>query len=265
MNDTRVGVVGEPSETIVQAVDNTSATLVEDPFSDPTFVIAVGEAALYSLIPDAPAPVLPVETGTPGLNPVSRENVPEVLSNLLDEPQLHSRIQSQPQPQSQSQSQPQTHTRSRFSSRSQLTVTHPVIGIDRPDGMVYALIDVLLLTSEQARISEYTVMTGDEPIASIRADGIVVATPAGSHGYAHDAGGPYIAPETAVGSVVPIAPFSVTHNHWVLSLSDIRLTIERDDAAVELLVDGRSVGTVPYTDTLRLEPVSAIETIRTNK
>lgn len=263
MNDTRVGVVGESSETIVQAVDDASATLVEDPFSDPTFVIAVGEVALYSLIPDVPAPILPVETGTPGLNPVSRENVPAVLSNLLDEPQLHSRIQSQPQ--SQSQSQTHTKARSRFSSRSQLTVTHPVIGIERPDEMVYSLIDVLLLTSEQARISEYTVMTGDEPIASVRADGIVVATPAGSHGYAHDAGGPYIAPETAVGSVVPIAPFSVTHNHWVLSLSDIRLTIERDDAAVELLVDGRSVGTVPYTDTLRLKPVSAIETIRTNK
>lgn len=249
MNDTRVGVVGEPIGTIAQAIDGAGGEpLIDDPFSDPAFVIAIGESALHSLVPETPVPVLPVETGTPGLYPITREQIPQTLSILLDDGGLEHRSQSP----SQSQSQ----------SRSQQTITHPIVGIDRPDGRVHALMDVTLVTAEPARISEYTVAAGCEQVGSVRADGIVVATPAGSHGYAHDAGGPSVAPETDVGAVIPIAPFSITGDQWVLSLSDIRLTIERDDAAVELLVDGLSAGTVPCGETIRLQPVAAIETIR---
>lgn len=251
MNDTRVGVVGGPVGTIAQAVDDAGGTpLVDDPLSDPVCVIAAGESALYSLVPDVSVPVLPVETETPGLDPITREDLPQALSMLLDAVQHQSGTESS--------------TRSQLKSTHSTTHihTHPVVGIDRPDGRMHALMDVTLVTAEPARISEYTVMAGTERVMSVRADGIVVATPAGSHGYAHDAGGPYIAPETGVGAVIPIAPFSTTGNQRVLSLSDIRLTIERDEASVELLVDGRSAGTVPYSDTLCLEPVATIETIR---
>lgn len=251
MTDTRVGVVGDPVGTIAQAVDDAGGEpLVDDPLSDPAYVIAAGESALYSLIPDVSVPVLPVETGTPGLDPIAQEILPQSLAMLLDE-QHH---QSYP---NERQSQSDSHTHS-----PPQRVTHPVVGIDRSDGRVHALMDVTLVTAEPARISEYTVMAGTERVMSVRADGIVVATPAGSHGYSHDAGGPCIAPETDVGAVIPIAPFSTTGNQTVLPLSDIRLTIERDDASVELLVDGHSTGTVPYSDTLCLKPVATIETIR---
>lgn len=253
MTDPRVGVVGDAIEPIVTAVESTGGTpLVDDPLeqgADPAFVIAVGNTALRSLVPEPPAPILPVETDTPGLDPLSRDQVQTALSPLLD-------LFSSDRDRTRSPSETALH---------QLTVSHPVLGIDRPDGRVHALADVTLVTAEPARISEYTVVVTNserqQRVMSVRADGIVVATPAGSHGYAHAAGGPRLAAETGVGAVVPIAPFSINADHWVVSLSDIRLTVDRDDAAVELRVDGHQTGTVSPTETLRLQPVTTIETI----
>jgi NAD+ kinase len=255
MNGTRVGVFGESVGTIAEAVEAAGGeALVDDPRSDPAFVIAVGESSLYSLVPDPPAPVLPVavEHGIDSINPC---DISEVIPALLDESQTL--LQSQPASQSQSR------------SKSYSIVTHPILAIERDsmdDGeSVYALMDVTLVTSEPARISEYTVASGNEHVTSVRSDGIVVATPAGSHGYAHDTGGPRIAPETDVGAVVPIAPFAISGDYWVLSLSDIRLTVERDNTPVDLFVDGCRVGTVSPEHTLTLYPVATLETIRVHE
>jgi NAD+ kinase len=254
MNATRVGVFGESVGTIAEAIEAAGGeALVDNPHSDPAFVIAVGESSLYSLVPDAPAPVLPVAAG-PGVDSISPEDISEIIPTLLDE----SQTLSQSQPASQSQSQSQSYS----------LVTHPILGIEWDsvdEGSVYALMDVTLVTAEPARISEYTVASGDEHVTSVRADGIVVATPAGSHGYAHDAGGPRIAPETNVGAVVPIAPFAISGDYWVLSLADIRLTVERDNAPVDLFVDGCRVGTVSPEETLTLHPAATVETIRVHE
>lgn len=252
MTDPRVGVVGDATEPIVTAVESAGGTPLADhraeQNADPAFVIAVGDTALRSLIPDPPAPILPVETETPGLRPLSTDRLRTELPGLLS---VFSADQDRSGP---ANVNPQ-----------ELTVPHPVVGIDRPDGRVHALTDVTLVTVEPARISEYTVVATHsgrrQQLTSVRADGVVVATPAGSHGYAHNAGGPRIAAETGVGAVVPIAPFSIETDHWVVSLSDIRLTVDRDDAAVELRVDGHQVGTVSPDETLRLQPVTTIETI----
>jgi NAD+ kinase len=254
MNGTRVGVFGESVGTIAEAIEAAGGeALVDDPRSDPAFVIAVGESSLHSLVPDPPAPVLPVAVGH-GVDSINPDDVSEVIPTLLDE----SQTLSQSQPTSQSQSRSQSYS----------LVSHPILGIERDSvdvGSVYALMDVTLVTAEPARISEYTVASGDEHVTNARADGIVVATPAGSHGYAHDAGGPRIAPETDVGAVVPIAPFAISGDYWVLSLSDIRLTVERDNTPVDLFVDGYRVGTVAPEEPLTLHPVATLETIQVHE
>ncbi len=253
MIDTRVGIVGDAVEPIANAVESAGGVpLVDDGAeqrdADPAFVIAVGDKALRSLLPDSSAPILPVETGISGLDSLASNRVRTELPGLLD---LFSSEQCGG---SATGADPQ-----------QFTVTRPVLGVDRPDGRVHALRDVTLVTAEPARISEYTVVAGTAPsprqVTSVRADGVVVATPTGSHGYAHDAGGPRLAAETGVGAVVPIAPFSIDADHWVIPLSDIRLTVDRDDASVELRLDGRQAGSVSSTETLRLRPVTTIETI----
>jgi NAD+ kinase len=110
------------------------------------------------------------------------------------------------------------------------------------DGTTYrALADVMAVTAEPARISEYGIHTTVEGAArtvdTVRADGIVVATPRGSHGYARDARGATLAPDADTVSVVPIAPFRIDRAHWGLR-PPVTLTVERDDSAVTLIVDG---------------------------
>ncbi len=122
----------------------------------------------------------------------------------------------------------------------------PLVAVETTDESVHALFDVALSTAAAATISEFSLDSPahDSPIARFRADGVAVTTPAGSRGYAHAAGGPVVVHGSDVLTVVPISPFATDPDHWVLPLSRLSLTVERDDADVELLVDGRVVGTV---------------------
>ena len=81
---------------------------------------------------------------------------------------------------------------------------------------------------------------------------MTVTTPAGSRGYAHAAGGPIVAPGSDVLAVVPISPFATDPDHWVLPLAELSLTVERDDADVELLADGQVIETVEPKSAVRL-------------
>lgn len=129
----------------------------------------------------------------------------------------------------------------------QYTVTErPLVAVETDGGIAHALSDVTLATAAAATISEFSLDRPNRstPIARFRADGVVVTTPAGSRGYAHAAGGPIVAAGSDVLTAVPISPFATDPDHWVVPLADLSLTVERDDADVELLVDGRTVETV---------------------
>lgn len=139
---------------------------------------------------------------------------------------------------------------------------HPLVRAVTPDGDDRALFDVALQTVAPASISEFSLdvpssryPTEDgetERVARFRADGIVVATPIGSRGYARAAGGPVVVPGIEVVSVVPVAPFATDPDHWVVPLSALALTVERDEVDVELSVDGRPIGTVTARSTVEL-------------
>ncbi|MFB6304823.1 MAG: hypothetical protein ABEH47_06630 [Haloferacaceae archaeon] len=113
---------------------------------------------------------------------------------------------------------------------------HPVLAVAVAGQSVgRALMDVSLVTSDPARISEYGVHARGERIEAVRADGMTVATPVGSAGYARAAGGPLVAPGTGV-AVVPIAPFTTNPVVRVLEPT-LALTVERDERPVSLVLD----------------------------
>ena len=103
-----------------------------------------------------------------------------------------------------------------------------------------AVFDTTLITSEPARISEYGVSVGRQEHVTFRADGVVVATPVGSHGYGRAAGGPQLAFGTGV-TVVPIAPFATIADTWVLK-PPLSVSVERDDP-VTVFADTTEVAT----------------------
>lgn len=115
-----------------------------------------------------------------------------------------------------------------------------------------AAFDVTLVTAEAARISEYSIRADGDRVDTVRADGVVIATPAGSHGYARRVGAPVLTSSTGV-TVAWIAPFRSDPNQWVLQPSTLSVTVERDDAAVDLLVDDRALRTVGTEDSVVVE------------
>ncbi|MEM4780933.1 MAG: ATP-NAD kinase [Halalkalicoccus sp.] len=125
-----------------------------------------------------------------------------------------------------------------------------------------AFMDVALVTSEPARISEYAVDHDDERVAAFRADGVVVATPAGSRGYAGAAGGPTLAASADALSVVPIAPFHTQSARWILDTSPLTLSVLRDEGAVSLLIDDTEYGSVGPDQRVRLARHGTIRTLR---
>lgn len=135
------------------------------------------------------------------------------------------------------------------------TNSHVVLGVsvdgtsERP-----VLRDVSLVTEEPARISEFAIESAVlGAIDDVRADGVVVATPAGSHGYASAGDGPILAPGTGV-AVVPVAPFQIEPQRWVLPAAELSIQVCRDEAAVSIVVDGHETATVGGDATVALRP-----------
>ena len=116
-----------------------------------------------------------------------------------------------------------------------------------------ALFDVVLVTDEPATICEYSIRTANERVASVRADGVVVATPAGSYGYASAAGGPILETGTGVVTVVPIAAFVTDADHWVLDADGVELGVEREQP-VAVVADGEHVESIGHGDEVELTP-----------
>lgn len=221
----RVGVVdgGDVEDAVAAAGADPVAGAGTD--ADVAAFVAVGERAVCELARDCPAaPILPVDAGG-GFRSVPATAVETAVRRLF--------------------------------AGEWDALAHPVVDVA---GRARAVADAALLTEGPARISEYEVRAGGSRVATVRADGVVVALPAGSGGYARAAGGPVVAPGTDVVAVVPVSPFTTDPDHWVLPLERVALTVARDEAAVELLADDRRVGGVEPGVTLALSRTGTART-----
>jgi NAD+ kinase len=79
-----------------------------------------------------------------------------------------------------------------------------------------ALNDVVLSRGQTASMIELRIHAGAELVASIRADGVIVASPTGSTAYALSAGGPILHPSIAGWLLVPIASHTLSNRPIVL-------------------------------------------------
>lgn len=233
-----IGVVGadRPAERVAAAFDDAGLDAVETPAESAgsgTFEVlaAVGEAALIDLVgAGVETPVLPVghHEGLPSVDP---DAAVEAIEQFLDD-------------------------RDRTRENPLLAVTADGASTET------AAFDVILVRSEPGRISEYSLAAGAAR-SRFRADGVVAATPAGSHGYARAAGGPRLEPDADAVAVVPVAAFGLGAPTWVLDpAAGLELRVERDEGDVSLLVDGRERERLSGPSTVVLEPGGTLETVR---
>ncbi|WP_411965729.1 ATP-NAD kinase [Haloferax sp. YSMS24] len=216
----RFTVVGD--ESLGTAIREAGGSVVSaDEAASADAVVAVGESSVTEVALDSTLdrPVVPVDCGMPWSVP--RRELTDTLSSMLAGDR---RVVDQP-------------------------ILSVFVGGEHAGD---ALFDTMLVTSEPAHISEYGVahyrsdvptdtrvdqsadddwVTADE----FRADGVVVATPLGSTGYARAAGGAVVGPNAGV-SVVPVSPYATQTDTWVFQ-PPLRLSVERDDTPVSLVVD----------------------------
>jgi len=79
-----------------------------------------------------------------------------------------------------------------------------------------SLNDVVVSRGATASMVELAVNIGDETVANLRADGLIIASPTGSTAYALSAGGPILHPGIAGWVLVPIASHTLSNRPIVL-------------------------------------------------
>jgi NAD+ kinase len=124
----------------------------------------------------------------------------------------------------------------------------PAIALDGVGGDIKkeerAFNDVAIHRKVGERVAELAYVLDGEELGSVRCDGLVVATPAGSTGYNLANGGPVMAWGVEGFVVSFIAPHSLTARTLVAAPKD-RLTIHnRSREALDVSVDGRPVGEI---------------------
>jgi NAD+ kinase len=88
--------------------------------------------------------------------------------------------------------------------------------------------DVVITKGELARMIEFETYLDGEFVNSMRADGIIVASPTGSTAYALSAGGPLLDPSLPAIALVPVCPHTLSHRPLVVS----------SDSVVEVVLSG---------------------------
>ncbi len=92
------------------------------------------------------------------------------------------------------------------------------------DGL--SLNDVVVSRGATASMVELRIDIGDDFVANLRADGLIVSSPTGSTAYALSAGGPILHPGIAGWVLVPIASHTLSNRPIVLpDTGEIRITI----------------------------------------
>jgi NAD+ kinase len=116
----------------------------------------------------------------------------------------------------------------------------------------FALNEVVVNRGSLGSMIECAIEIDGRFVYSMRADGIIVATPTGSTAYALSAGGPILDPQLASFLLVPVAPHALTHRPIAISdAAQISITVLRArDAGFHC--DGQAYFTLAEGDRVNL-------------
>jgi NAD+ kinase len=121
-------------------------------------------------------------------------------------------------------------------------LTLPALALHVRDGAYAAINDLSIHRKLGERVAQLAYELEGQQVGSVRCDGVVVATPAGSTGYNLANGGPVLAWGVEGYVVSFIAPHSLTARALVVAPDDT-LTVHNHSAeAVDVSVDGRPAG-----------------------
>jgi NAD+ kinase len=128
----------------------------------------------------------------------------------------------------------------------------PAIELEAAAGRHTAVNDLALHRRVGGRVAELSYAVGGEEVGSVRCDGLVVATPAGSTGYNLANGGPVMAWGVSGMVVSFIAPHSLSARALVIAPDDVLTVHNSSREALALAVDGRPIGEIAPEEVVRV-------------
>jgi len=103
-----------------------------------------------------------------------------------------------------------------------------------------ALNEAVVGKGSQGRLIEFELRLDDEYIYTLRADGMIVATPTGSTAYSLSAGGPIVEPSVRVIVLSPISPHTLSNRPVVIRPNAVvRIAIAKREQDALLTIDGQ--------------------------
>jgi NAD+ kinase len=129
----------------------------------------------------------------------------------------------------------------------------PAISVAGLDAELYAINDISVHRKAGERVAQLAYGVGGETVASVRCDGLVVASPAGSTGYNLANGGPVMAWGVEGYVVSFIAPHSMTARALVVAPGDVLEVANESIGAVDVHLDGRPAGQLAPTDAVQMK------------
>jgi NAD+ kinase len=131
------------------------------------------------------------------------------------------------------------------------TLRLPAIEMETGDGITRAFNDISVHRKVGGRVAQLAYGVEGEEVGSVRCDGLVVCTPAGSTGYNLANGGPVLAWGVEGFGVSFIAPHSLTARALVVAPADTLSVSNHGREAVDVSVDGRPACEIAPGEELR--------------
>ena len=118
-----------------------------------------------------------------------------------------------------------------------------------------ALNEIVVHSGVPGRMLDFRLSCDQQPLFTLRADGVIVATPTGSTAYALSAGGPVLHPRVSGLLIIPMLP----HATWVSPVvvpQDSKIEVQIQSKHVCLSVDGVQLGHIDPNESLHIQQAS---------
>ena len=118
-----------------------------------------------------------------------------------------------------------------------------------------ALNEIVVHSGVPGRMLDFRLSCDQQPLFTLRADGVIVATPTGSTAYALSAGGPVLHPRVSGLLIIPMLP----HATWVSPVvvpQDSKIEVQIQSKHVCLSVDGVQLGHIDPDESLHIQQAS---------
>ena len=121
------------------------------------------------------------------------------------------------------------------------------------DKWITVLNELVIMTSQPAKMLNLRVSVDEEVVDEVRADGLIVSTPSGSTAYSMSAGGPIVDPRVDAAIIIPICPFKLnTRPKIVPAESTITVKFLKEGKQAIGVLDGVSRENFNYMDEVKI-------------